>query len=169
ERLNAQYLDAAMLVDFSDDPQAQQAWEEFAGRELPPSGKAKVDASMLSAQGRLEPVPQVGQDKTLSETQKRSDAVQVPQALAPILSSPGAGGLNVKALADWVMKEMGVSQEDRGKIMQTPPVQAAQQMADAMPAGASGPSGPGGANLPTGGVVGAPGASGPSGPPQSRR
>jgi hypothetical protein len=166
ERLNAQYLDASILVDFSDDPTAQEAWEQFADRELPKSGKATVDSSMLFASGRLEPIPQVGQDKTLSETQKKSDAVQVPQALAPILSSPGAGGLNVKALADWVMKEMGVSQEDRTKIGATPPIQAAQQMADAAPAGASGPSGPGGENLPTGGVVGAPGASGPSGPPQ---
>jgi hypothetical protein len=29
ERLNAQYLDQAVLVDFSNDPEAQQAWQSY--------------------------------------------------------------------------------------------------------------------------------------------
>jgi hypothetical protein len=32
ERLNAQYLDQAVLVDFSNDPQAQQAWQNYVDR-----------------------------------------------------------------------------------------------------------------------------------------
>jgi len=182
--MNKHFLDQNLLIDFSDDPKAQQAWQDFADNDQPdtgplrrawaaitgtsreqvePPGRVQVPAAMAKPQGKLDPVPQVGQDKTLSETQHKSDITQTLQAIAPIISLPGAGGVDVKALTDWALKGMGVSKEDRVKILTTPPVQAAQQAAEAIPAGASGPSGPSGDAFPTGGVVGAPGAAGGSG------
>jgi hypothetical protein len=109
ERLNAQYLDQAVLVDFSNDPEAQQAWQSYvtdvqprsvfgwvrsrlgqdmADSKIPESGLVSIHPEMVRAQGRLEPIPQVGQDKQTSDTQKRSDASQLAQSLAPIMANP---------------------------------------------------------------------------------
>lgn len=180
ERLNAQYLDEGILVDFDDDPTAQAAWQKFVADEQPvgvlakmrdmiggtstpaPQGLVHIKAEMLRAQGRLEPIPQVGQDETLSDTQKKSDATQALQAIAPILASP-MNPINMKALADWMLQQMGMPPEDRDKVMATPPAQQ-QAIAQAAQAAPPGASGPGGENLPTGGVVGAPGAAGGNGP-----
>jgi len=181
ESMNAQYLDAAVLVDFTDDPKAQEAWAKFkgieqpvgpfarmrdrmTGGEKPPTGRGLVDPEMVKATGRLDPIPQVGQDKTLSDTQKRSDVTQALQAVAPILASP-QNPLNMKALADWALKGMGMPEEDRTKVLQTPPVQQMAAVTDAT-GGQPVASGPGGGdNRSMGGVVGFPGAAGGSGPP----
>ena len=186
ERLNAQYLDESMLVDFSNDPRAQQAWEEYVRGEqpqgvlqwirdrtgtgqtlgIPPSGLVQIKPEMVRAQGRLEPTPMVGQDEQLDETQKRSDATQFLQAVAPMIASPN-NPLNMPALVDWMAQQFGISPQVRKAIVATPPAQQMQALQEAMPQGAtpSGPSGPSGDNPPSGGVVGAPGAAGGSGPP----
>jgi hypothetical protein len=120
---------------------------------------------MLRANGELEPVPEVGKDKTLSDTQKRSDATQSIQAVAPILSNP-QNPLNMTALAKHVLKDFGWSEKDIEAV--TTPDQLQQQQRQTNAAGGEGaPSGPGGGNnLSTGGVVGTAGAAGPAAPPQ---
>jgi hypothetical protein len=119
---------------------------------------------MVRASGRVEPIPQVGQDKVASDTQKRSDAAQAMQAIAPILASP-QNPVNMAALVDWALQQYGVPEEVRKRIEQTPQPQQMKAITDALPQGVtSGPSGPSGDNLPTGGVVGAPGAAGGVGP-----
>lgn len=176
ERMNAQYLDQSVLIDFSDDPKAQAAWMKFQEDESPrglfdrfrkrdttPPASVKVKPEMLRSSGALAPLPQVGQDKSLSETQKRSDAAQFATAAAPIFAS-AHNPVNMAAFFDWMAKQFSISEEDRKKMGDTPPTQVAAAMAEAN-GGAPAPSGPGGDNLPAGGVVGAPGAAGGSGPP----
>jgi len=123
---------------------------------------------MVKARGRLEPIPQVGQDKLLSSIQKRSDATQALQALAPLLGIPAVSYLvNFPELAGWVLEQFGVDKMSRQRILQQNPQQieaiAAQAALDAGPQ-ESGPSGESGENAPTGDVVGAPGVAGGIGP-----
>jgi hypothetical protein len=165
--LNAQYLDEPMLVDFTEDPKAIAAFQQLSDdAPIPPSGLARVHAKVLETEGRLKPMPEVGQDKALSDQAKQAAAAQLASALAPILASP-ANPLNMGALSEYMLKEYGVPTVWREKITTTPPPAATAQQAQALspPSNGSGPSGPGGESLPTGLAQGAPGAPGPQGPP----
>jgi hypothetical protein len=184
--MNAQYLDENIILDLSDDPEAQAAWNQLVEAEeapvsiadrvkgmlgrakakpmqISPNGRATVTPEMLAAKGRLEPIPLTGQDKTTMEQQDKSDATQALQSIAPILASP-QNPLDMAALADWALKKMGMPEQDRKKVIKTPPPQQLAQVTDAM-GGPPSDSGPSGEPLPSGGVVGAPGAAGPAGPP----
>jgi hypothetical protein len=179
ERLNAQYLDQAVLVDFSNDPEAQQAWQSYvtdvqprsvfgwvrsrigqdmADSKIPESGLVSIHPEMVRAQGRLEPIPQVGQDKQTSDTQKRSDASQLAQSLAPIMANP-QNPIDMSVLASYLAQLYDVPEAVQKALVKTPQPQQIAQMTAAQggPPSASGPSGD---NLPTGGVTGTPGAAG---------
>jgi hypothetical protein len=179
ERLNAQYLDAAVLVDFSNDPEAQQAWQSYVtdvepqnvfgwvrrrlGQDqtsstIPESGLVAIHPEMVRAQGRLEPIPQVGQDKQTSDTQKRSDASQLAQALAPIMANP-QNPIDMSVLTSYIAQQYDAPESVQKALVKTPQPQQIAQMTAAQggPPSASGPSGD---NLSTGGVTGTPGAAG---------
>ncbi len=171
--MNAQYVDSSVVADFSDDPAAAQAWAELAGAEaaVAQEGPVPLSPEMVKAKGRLEPLPQVGQDKMLSDIQKRSDATQAMQALAPLLSIPSVGmTVDFVALASWMLEQFGVDKMTRQKILSANPQQiqamvaqqALENTSNATPPGEE--SGPSGENAPTGDVVGAAGAAGPIGP-----
>ena len=164
--LNIQFLDEPVLVNFTDDPKAIKAWETLADDQLPESGMARVSADQVTPNGRLKPVPEVGQDKALSDQAKQAAAAQLSSGLAPIFASP-ANPINMGAFADYMLKEYGVPAIWREKITATPPPAATAEQAQALsPPTSNGSSGPGGENLPTGLSVGAPGAPGPgAGPP----
>lgn len=152
--MNAQWLDENVAVDFSKSPEAAAAWQEWSQAAQPPTGLVRVDPDWLHARGRIEPMPEIGADRALNDVQKRSDATQVVQALAPFLAVPQPL-VNMKALVAYVLEQFGVPKTDRDQILD------AQQAAIQMPPPSdSGPSGPGGENLPTGAVTGAPGAAG---------
>lgn len=185
--MNAQWIDTDVAVDFTKDPNAQAAWQQYAelsdklagepGREL-----VNVTPDMVKAKGRLEPIPQIGQDKAVNDVQRRSDATQVTQALAPFVAAPGV--INIQALAGYVLEQFGVEKVDREQILAVPPgaglppelLQALQENPEVLQAvigalgmggGAegngtrpSGGGGEGGENAPTGAVVGAPGVAG---------
>lgn len=185
EQLNAQYFEQSAVLDFSDDPAAQDAWRQLVEQEQPaniwdrvtrPFGKKPVETDtepqsfyqiephMVKAQGRLDPIPEVGQDEQAMITQQRSDASQAAQAIAPILASP-MNPIDMAALADWMLEKYGVPERTRKQIVKTPPAQqAAIQNEAAGQNGSSGPSGPSGQNAPTGAPVGAAGAAGGVGP-----
>lgn len=161
--LNMQYLDEAVLVDFSGDPRAQQAWETLVNDQMPDNGMARVHQDMIETSGRIAPQPQVGQDKQMSDQAKQAAAAQFMSAIAPILASP-ANPLNMPAVAEYIAKEYGVPAEEAAKMIQTPPTAETAAQAQALSPGSS-DSGPSGDNLPTGLAQGAPGAPGPQGPP----
>jgi hypothetical protein len=180
ERLNAQYLDQAVLVDFSNDPQAQQAWQSYvkdvqprsvfgwmrnrmgqdlADSTIPESGLVSIHPEMVRAQGRLEPIPQVGQDKQTSDTQKRSDASQLAQALAPIMANP-YNPIDMSVLTSYLASLYDVPEAVQKALIKTPPPQQQGIQNEANGQNGAPSSGPSGDNLPTGGVTGTPGAAG---------
>ncbi|MGH7339467.1 MAG: portal protein, partial [Candidatus Rokuibacteriota bacterium] len=135
--MNVQYLDSVTAADFSDDPEAEEAWKQLQeaqgarssgedsarGGEFDP-GFVEVTPEMLRPLGRLEPLPSVGQDKMLSDIQKRSDAAQALQALAPLLAIPSVAMLvNFPQLASWVLEQYGVPKMQRQQILKVPPEQ----------------------------------------------
>lgn len=175
--LNAQYIDEEVAVDFSRDPEALAAWRKFTQGEQaqgqanaaePGPGLIAVDPQMIVSQGRLEPMPDVGQDKQVNDIQRRSDAVQFLQVMQTFAALPQQV-VNWKAIASYVGKAFGIPKADLDSILAVTdqPSQMDLMQLEAQlnpPANGSGPSGPSGDNLPTGNVVGTPGASGPSGP-----
>jgi hypothetical protein len=186
--MNAQFMDEGTAADFSDDPNALASWVEMVNTNRPPElppleapkgGIVQVDGSWLAARGRLEVIPQVGQDDELNRVQKRSDATQVVQALGPFLAmQPPA--VNLEATVAYVLEQFDVPADVRAKIgdnsreqmlmqlMQVVQQQQAQLQAQQQPTmgpaangnGSSGPSGPSGDNAPTGAVGGSPGYAG---------
>jgi len=186
EQLNAQYFEQSAVLDFSDDPAAQEAWQQLVQQEQPanvwdrivrplrgssnqgtesqPQGFYEIQPHMVKASGRLDPIPEVGQDEQAMTTQKRSDASQAAQAIAPILGSP-QNPIDMTAFADWMLQQFGVPERTRKQIIKTPPVQQLAALNAATSGGSSsGPSGPSGDNAPTGAPVGAAGAAGGVGP-----
>lgn len=171
--LNAQYQDEGVAVDFTKSPEAAQAWSELAQTQTPPRDLVDVDPEWLRSHGRLEPIPEIGADKQVNDVQKRSDATQVVQALAPFMAGQQPV-VNVKRLVGYVLEQFGVNRTDRDQILDTS--QQEQQQAAQMQAmmqaqqqqqqgpgngsGPSGPSGPSGDNRPTGALGGTPGAAG---------
>lgn len=164
--MNAQFLEENVAVDFSKSPEAAQAWQEFRRAMTPPgvepeagqpAGLVRVDPDWLHTHGRLEPLPEIGADRAMNDVQKRSDAVQVVQALAPFLAVP-TPLVNMRALISYVLEQFGVPKDQRDQIMDQ--AQAQAQMPPPPPPSGSGPSGPSGDNAPTGAVGGTPGANG---------
>lgn len=156
--LCVQYLDNDMAIPIYQYPEAQAAWEQLHGDVAPRI--VKMGKEDVKTKGRVLPMPKVGNDKQVSDLQKRSDAVQTIQAVAPLLASP-TPIVNMQALAEWVLKQMGMDKHDRAKVMDTSQAQVLP------PAGPAPPPGGGGGIaglLSAAGVVGAPGVSGPSGP-----
>lgn len=147
-----QYLDEAVAVPLTQWPEAQAIWEQLNQTAAP--RLVRVGQRDIETAGRVLPLPEVGQDKQLNDVQKRSDAVQTMQAVGPLLASP-MPVINPKELADWMLKQFGVSTLDRAKILDT------SQM-PMMPVSPN--TSDGGSNTPTGAVVGQPGVSGPAGP-----
>src|SRR5207237_116282 len=82
EQLNAQYFEQSAVIDFSDDPAAQQAWQQLVEEEQPvnvwdrvmhpfrsstveptetqPLTHLTIEPHMVNASGRLDQIPQVG-------------------------------------------------------------------------------------------------------------
>ncbi len=146
--LCVQYLDEEVAVPIWQYPEAQQAWETLRRTAAPRI--VRVGQADISTAGRVLPIPEVGQDKQLNDVQKRSDATQAIQAIAPLLASPQPV-VNPHELTDWILKQFGVSKYDRAKILDT---SQQPQMPNVQP------SSDGGSNAPTGAVVGAPGSAG---------
>ena len=124
--LNAQFLDEAVLVDFTEDPKAIDAWQRLMDEPVPDSKMARVDAQTISTEGRLKPMPEVGQDKALSDQAKQAAAAQLASALAPILASP-ANPINMPELANYLMKEYGVPSVTQEIIATPPPAATARR------------------------------------------
>jgi hypothetical protein len=91
----------------------------------------------------------VGTDKTASDIQKRSDAVQMIQAIAPVLAAP-VPVIDPHALVSYMLKQFGVDAHSRAAILDTSKAQPVPQP----------PTQDGSA--PAGGVTGAPGVAGPT-------
>lgn len=159
--MNTQYIESSVAVSFSDDPAAAQAWLDYHKSQMPLDEAMKklitVTPEQIQAKGLLEPIPQVGKDKQLNEVQKRSDATQLVQALAPFLALP-IPVVNLREVIGHVLESFGVDKFTRERML-TPPQQPQmpQQQMPQLPPGDSGPSGE---NAPTGNVVGTPGAAG---------
>lgn len=169
--MNAQFLTESVAVDFSKSPQAAAAWQAITSDQAPLRGPIQVTPDYFKANGRLEPIPDVGQDEDLNKVQRRSDATQLVQAMGPMLAmQPPA--VNVKKLTEMVAKAFDLSQEDAAALADN--TAELQRFADAMaaqqaaktPPQTSGPSGPSGESTPTGQVGGFPGAAGTAGPGQ---
>jgi hypothetical protein len=143
-----QYLDNDVAIPLYRYPEAAQAWSELKGVAAPRI--VEVDREDITTAGKVLPLPNVGADKTASDVQKRSDAVQVIQAIAPILAAPQPV-IDPKALVEYILEQFGVDRHDRAKIMN---VQAAQSIPVAPTSNGTPPAG---------GVVGAPGVAGPTG------
>lgn len=182
--MNTQFIEGSVAADFSSNPQAAAAWQQLqqaatptalqrvaraigvAKQEqaAPPEGLVQVDSDWLATKGRLEPIPHVGQDEEKNKIQKRSDATQAVNAIAPFLQMVPTP-VSVKATLAWVLGQYDVPADEITAILDNKieeqmaqlQQQLAQQQAAQSP---SGPSGPGGDNLPTGGASGAPGVAG---------
>jgi len=162
-RNNEQFLDEGIAVDLSKDPSAAQAFQAYIEEAqqtdgVPPNGIAKVPPELLRSDGRLRPVPIVGQDYEMSKQQKTSDAVQLGAAIAPGIPVLAQQGFDFKAFYAYLMEEMGVPKDVRDAVNAAPPPQALPLGGVPSPNG-----GPGGDNLPSGLPPGAPGVPGPSG------
>jgi hypothetical protein len=120
--MNAQFIDADVAVDFSKDPNAQAAWQEYTDlsdkefEDLKGKPLVNVTPEMVKAKGRLEPLPEVGADKAVNDVQQRSDATQVAQVMAPFLATP-IPTVNPRALVAWILEQFGVSKVDREKMI----------------------------------------------------
>lgn len=147
--LTIQYLDNSVAVPLYQYPEAAQAWSDLKEEAAPKI--AQVEREDIQTAGMVLPIPRVGTDKQVNDVQKRSDAVQMTQAIAPVLASP-VPVIDPKALTDYLMKQFGVDRHERAKILNTQNAQAIPQ----------GPTSNG--TAPTGAVVGAPGAAGPAAP-----
>lgn len=142
-----QYLDNDVAIPLWKYPEAAQAWEELNKAAAPRI--IQVGREDITTNGAVMPIPQVGADEAASDVQKRSDAVQTIQAIAPILAAP-VPVIDPKALVEWTLKQFGVNMHDRAKILNT---QNAQNV----------PVQPNANNVaPQGGVTGAPGVAGPT-------
>ncbi len=172
--MNAQFLTGDVAADFSKDPAAMQSWlayqqaenPEMANQPLPQSGIVVVNSEWLKAKGRLEPLPRVGQDEEQSKVQRRSDAVQMVNAITPFLTAVPPP-VSFKATIEYVLEQFDVPKDIRDQILdnsneaQAAMLQQLAQQQQAPPGqNGSGPSGPGGDNLPTGLPQGAPAAAG---------
>jgi hypothetical protein len=145
--LVVQFLDNEVAVPLYKYPEAAQAWEQLTGEAAPRI--VKLNAKDVTTAGKTLPLPQVGTDKTASDIQKRSDAVQMIQAIAPILAAP-VPVIDPHALVGYVLKQFGVDMHSRAAIMDTSKAQPVPQppTQDGSP--------------PAGGVQGAPGVAGPT-------
>jgi len=164
--MNAQFLTDDVAVDFSKSPQASQAWQGIVESLTPISGPVTIPPGYFKANGRLEPIPDVGQDEDLNKVQRRSDATQLMQAFGPLLAMQPPP-INVKFLAEKVAEAFDLPKEDAAKLTDNSAEMA--QMAAALAAQQNQPpqqsdSGPSGEPLPTGNVGGAPGVAGNGGP-----
>ncbi len=145
--LVVQFLDNEVAVPLYKYPEASQAWEQLTGEAAPRI--VKLGAVDVTTAGRALPLPQVGQDKTASDIQKRSDAVQMIQAIAPVLASP-VPVIDPHALVAYMLKQFGVDLHSRTAILDTSKAQPVP-----VPPTQNG-------SAPAGGVTGAPGVAGPT-------
>ena len=103
-----QYLDNSVAIPLYQYPEAAAAWAELKKLDAPRI--AQVGREDITTAGQVLPLPQVGADKQANDVQKRSDAVQVIQALTPMLAAPQPV-VNVKELTDYVLKQFGVDRK----------------------------------------------------------
>jgi hypothetical protein len=158
---NAQFSDATLAANFSDDPQALQSWQEMMGLDLADEqerhGVVPIQQAMLQTHGRLAVVPDIGIDAERRLAEAAQWAQTLIQVVAPFLAMQPPP-LSVKELVDLVLEKMDVPPDRRKLILDNQEELAAfvaQQQA------AQQPSGPGGDNAPTGqpgGLAAAPAA-----------
>lgn len=143
-RNNEQFLDEGVAVDLSKDEAAAQAFAAYITQQQgmageAPNGVARITPELLKSDGRLRPVPLVGQDLELSKQQKQSTATQLAATVTPAMPILAQVGWDVKAFVSYLMDEFGVPKDVRDAVNAGQPMLPPQSQ-----------SGPGGDNRPTG-------------------